>query len=150
MVFKLIRSVLGFESSESSSETDVTVEREPDDAAAAGTEASASTGSMTEEPPEEGAAEPAEAAGAASTSDDADDAEPDAETPDDAASDDDGGAAVPVEEVSGIGPAYAERLGEAGVESVADLLDADPEELADSTDISEKRIGRWQDRTEDA
>ena len=190
MVFKLIRSVLGFESSESSSETDVTVEREPDDAAAAGTEASASTGSMTgeppeegaaepaeaagptsetpddaaaagteasastgsmtEEPPEEGAAEPAEAAGAASTSDDADDADPDAETPDDAASDDDSGAAVPVEEVSGIGPAYAERLGEAGVESVADLLDADPEELADSTDISEKRIGRWQDRAEDA
>ena len=138
MVFKLIRSVLGFESSESSSETDVTVEREPDDAAAAGTEASASTGSMTEEPPEEGAAEPAEAAG------------PTSETPDDAASDDDGGAAVPVEEVSGIGPAYAERLGEAGVESVADLLDADPEELADSTDISEKRIGRWQDRAEDA
>ena len=149
MVFKLIRSVLGFESSESSSETDVTVEREPDDAAAAGTEASASTGSMTEEPPEEGAAEPAEAAGAASTSDDAD-ADPDAETPDDAASDDDSGAAVPVEEVSGIGPAYAERLGEAGVESVANLLDADPEELADSTDISEKRIGRWQDRAEDA
>jgi predicted flap endonuclease-1-like 5' DNA nuclease len=93
---------------------------------------------MTEEPPEEGAAEPAEAAG------------PTSETPDDAASDDDGGAAVPVEEVSGIGPAYAERLGEAGVESVADLLDADLEELADSTDISEKRIGRWQDRAEDA
>ena len=138
MVFKLIRSVLGFESSESSSETDVTVEREPDDTAAAGTEASASTGSMTEEPPEEGAAEPAEAAG------------PTSEMPDDAASDDDGGAAVPVEEVSGIGPAYAERLGEAGVESVADLLDADPEELADSTDISEKRIGRWQDRAEGA
>jgi len=132
MVFKLIRTVLGLDSSDSPSGTDVTVEREPEgesDAAAAGTDASGSTGSMTEEPPEEGATEPAEAAGP--TSGDGDGA---------------GEASVPVDEVSGIGPAYAERLGEAGIETVAQLLDADTDELADRTDLSAKRIGRWQER----
>ena len=137
MVFELLRTVLGLGSSDSTGETDVTVERRPDDGAAgtdgdaheeaatAGTDAAASTGSMTEEPPATGAAEPAEAAGPT-----------------------DGGEAVSVEEVSGIGPAYAERLSTAGVDTVGDLLAADPEKLADSTDISAKRIGRWQDRAE--
>lgn len=165
MVFKLIRTVLGLENSESSGETDVTVEREPDDAAAAGTDAAAltsddaddaepdaetpddaaavgtdaaaSTGSMTEEPPGEGAAEPAEAAGPTATDTDEERFG-------------DGETDVTVDEVSGIGPAYAERLSEAGIETVADLLAADPENLAESTDVSAKRIGRWQDRAEDA
>lgn len=157
MVFKLIRSVLGLDSSDPSDETDVTVEGasggaaaagtdasaptdagtagEPDagtpaEAAAAGTDAAASTGSMTEEPPDAGAAEPAEAAGP---------------TPGDAA-----GTAVDVEDVSGIGPAYAQRLGDAGVETVSDLLAADPDDLAAETDLSAKRIQRWQERAEEA
>ena len=137
MVFELLRTVLGLGSSDSTGETDVTVERKPNDgaagtdadaheeAAAADTDAAASTGSMTEEPPKTGAAEPAEAAGPT-----------------------DGDEVVPVEEVSGIGPAYAERLSTAGIDTVGDLLAADPEEIADSTDISTKRIGRWQDRAE--
>ena len=48
MVFKLIRTVLGLESSDSSGGTDVTVERESD-TAAADTDAAASTGSMVDE-----------------------------------------------------------------------------------------------------
>ena len=172
MVFKLIRTMLGLESSDSSGGTDVTVERESredaagstteesgegaagsaeagsaptstgtedvddesqEEAAAAGTDAAASTGSMTEEPPEpDAAAEPAEAAGP---------------TSDEGTADESG--ADPVENVSGIGPAYADRLSEAGVETVDQLLAADPEELAADTDLSAKRIGRWQERAEE-
>jgi predicted flap endonuclease-1-like 5' DNA nuclease len=92
---------------------------------------------MTEEPPGEGAAEPAEAAGPTATNTNEERFR-------------DGETDVTVDEVSGIGPAYAERLSEAGIETVADLLAADPENLAESTDVSAKRIGRWQDRAEDA
>ncbi len=101
----------------------------PEDSAAAGTDSSASTGSLTEEPPEdEAAAEPAEAAGP--TDED----------------DEDGG--IPVEEVNGIGPAYAQRLNDAGIETVGDLLSADPDDVAEATDLSPKRVGRWQDAAE--
>jgi predicted flap endonuclease-1-like 5' DNA nuclease len=135
MVFELIRTMLGLESSDSSGGTDVTVERESqEDAAAAGTDAAASTGSMTEEPPEpDAAAEPAEAAGPTSGAD----------------SLDPGDDSESVENVSGIGPAYADRLSEAGIETVDQLLAADPEELAADTDLSAKRIGRWQERAEE-
>ena len=133
MVFKLIRTVLGLESSDSSGGTDVTVERESD-AAAADTDAAASTGSMTEEPPEpDAAAEPAEAAGPTSGVDSLDPG-------------DDSGS---VEDVSGIGPAYADRLSAAGIETVDQLLDADPEDLSGDTDLSAKRISRWQERAEE-
>jgi predicted flap endonuclease-1-like 5' DNA nuclease len=57
---------------------------------------------------------------------------------------------VALESISGIGPAYASRLNEAGVTSVAELLEADTASLAEETGISEKRIGRWQDRAEEA
>ncbi len=46
----------------------------------------------------------------------------------------------PVDAIKGIGPAYADRLAGAGVDTVDELADADAAELADQTDISEKRI----------
>jgi predicted flap endonuclease-1-like 5' DNA nuclease len=185
MVFKLIRTVLGLESSDSSGGTDVTVERESD-TAAADTDAAASTGSMTDES-EEGAAEPAEAAGSASTSIESDtEPEPSDESQEDAAvagtdaaastgsmteeppepdaaaepaeaagptsgadSLDPGDDSESVEDVSGIGPAYADRLSAAGIETVDQLLDADPENLSADTDLSDKRISRWQERAEE-
>ncbi|WP_331236276.1 helix-hairpin-helix domain-containing protein [Natronorarus salvus] len=52
----------------------------------------------------------------------------------------------PVVEIKGIGPSYADRLGEAGVETVSDLADADAEELGEATGISPKRIEAWIDR----
>lgn len=61
-------------------------------------------------------------------------------------SDDDGTAAdegEPVDTITGIGPAYAERLADAGVHTVADLADADAAELADAIDVSETRIEGW-------
>ena len=51
--------------------------------------------------------------------------------------------AASVETISGIGPAYADRLADAGVETVPQLLDADPSELAEATGLSEKRISGW-------
>ncbi|ELY77863.1 hypothetical protein C486_14634 [Natrinema gari JCM 14663] len=54
----------------------------------------------------------------------------------------------PVDAIKGIGPAYADRLTGAGVDTVAELADADAAELAAQTDISEKRIQGWIDRAE--
>jgi len=160
-----IKSVLGLGSTEedvSRESTDVAVEYEPDEeneaavkgadeSAASGTDAAASTGSMTEEPPEDDvAAEPAEAAGAVTDHEGtetpaAEPAEAAGPTPEDA----EGSDTLQVTTVSGVGPAYAERLAEAGVETVADLAAADPEELAGTTDISEKRLRRWQESAYD-
>lgn len=143
-VFKLIRTMLGLGTAEDEAEgTDVTVEREPaeEEAAAAGADATASTGSTTEE----GAAEAGTDVGDDSGTDTAaESAGATDSAPDEPETDDE-----PVENVSGIGPAYAERLGEAGVDTVGDLLAVDPEELASETDLSAKRIRRWQERAED-
>ncbi|AWB27526.1 helix-hairpin-helix domain-containing protein [Halococcoides cellulosivorans] len=49
-------------------------------------------------------------------------------------------------DIKGIGPAYEQRLIDAGVSSVDALVEADTASLADSTDLSETRVGRWQDR----
>jgi predicted flap endonuclease-1-like 5' DNA nuclease len=69
------------------------------------------------------------------------------DTPGDAIDAEDGTTvADSVDTISGIGPAYAERLGNAGVETVPELREADAVSLAEATDISEKRISRWQER----
>lgn len=141
------------------------------DSAAAGTDAAASTDSMTEpsDAPQK-PAEPAEATGPSQT-----DAMPEAEkTPDEAGDEasaeetvdesetgaeteteedtsaddeaDEEEQSEPVDVIKGIGPAYADRMADAGVETVADLADADAAELESETDISEKRIQGWIDR----
>ncbi|TYL40259.1 DUF4332 domain-containing protein [Natronococcus pandeyae] len=141
------------------------------DAAASGTDAAASTDSMTEpsDAPQK-PAEPAEATGPSQT-----DAVPEAEkTPDEAGVEDSAEETAdetettaeteteedtsaddeadeeeqsePVDVIKGIGPAYADRMADAGVETVADLADADAAELESETDISEKRIQGWIDR----
>jgi predicted flap endonuclease-1-like 5' DNA nuclease len=168
-----IRSALGLGSSSRDEEPDASTERAVKDSpAAAGTDASGSTSSVAETPDEDdvaAATEPAEAAGPASQVESADEAtledieaaessvdEP-GDAPDDAALPDDDVAAETtlddgrgdpssVETISGIGPAYASRLADAGVESVPDLLAADADALADKTDISAKRISRWMER----
>ena len=45
--------------------------------------------------------------------------------------------------ISGIGPTYAERLLEAGVETVEDLATTDPEEIAEITDVGVTRAADW-------
>ncbi|MDL5361640.1 helix-hairpin-helix domain-containing protein [Halalkalicoccus sp. NIPERK01] len=54
----------------------------------------------------------------------------------------------PLREIKGIGPSYATKLSEAGVESAADLAAADAGELSEATGLSEKRIQGWIDRAQ--
>lgn len=161
-LLKKLKSTLGLASTEERQETTVTVEYEPDatseaavkgtdEPAAAGTDAAGSTESITDEPPEtpgddtpSGAVEPGEAVGTASEATEPEPAGGDAAS--EPAETTGGAAAEPsVEEIDGIGPAYAERLREAGVETVDDLRNADVTELAEETGLSEKRIDRWVD-----
>lgn len=51
-----------------------------------------------------------------------------------------------LEDIKGIGPTYGDKLRDAGIESVTELADADAEELAAETDISETRLATWIER----
>jgi predicted flap endonuclease-1-like 5' DNA nuclease len=166
---------LGGSSDDDRRETTVSVEREANteteaavkgtDEAAAGTDAAASTESLVDGTGE--AAEPAEAVETGSVETELDtataesegettgeheatvdieDAEGEEATDADADADAD---AESVEVIKGIGPAYAERLANAGVHSVADLAAADVTDLADAVDLSETRVGRWIERAQD-
>ncbi|MEF8882909.1 MAG: helix-hairpin-helix domain-containing protein, partial [Halapricum sp.] len=53
------------------------------------------------------------------------------------------GTDEPTDVIKGIGSTYADRLSEAGVETVADLATSDPETLAEEAGISESRIENW-------
>ncbi|AZH25256.1 class III poly(R)-hydroxyalkanoic acid synthase subunit PhaC [Haloplanus aerogenes] len=52
-------------------------------------------------------------------------------------------AGTDLQELDGIGPAYASRLEAAGILSVEDLAEAEPAVVAAETDIDESRIRRW-------
>ncbi|RQH03404.1 helix-hairpin-helix domain-containing protein [Natrarchaeobius oligotrophus] len=81
-------------------------------------------------------------------SDDEDESDDDDEVDETDESEPADGDGEPVNSIKGIGPAYADRLADAGVETVADLAGADAAELAEQTDVSEKRIQGWIDRAE--
>jgi predicted flap endonuclease-1-like 5' DNA nuclease len=87
---------------------------------------------------EGGVAEDAESEADAGTDDTSESAEPEP---------DDGTDASPsVDTLKGIGPAYADRLRSAGIETVAELSGADADALGDEIDVSPKRVARWIDR----
>lgn len=93
------------------------------------------------------AAEPAgatETDGTGETSDTGETADETSESADAEPADPAAGASV--EEIKGIGPAYGDRLAEAGVETVADLRDGDPARLAEAVKVGESRVRRWIDR----
>jgi len=104
-----------------------------DEPIATETEAAASTDSLVDEGDAGDSSEAAEPAEAAASGE--------AEV---AVDDDDRGASV--EEIKGIGPAYAERLAEIGIESVADLAAADAEAVAEGASVGEKRATTWIER----
>ena len=56
------------------------------------------------------------------------------------------GEGVDLEEVKGIGPAYADRLRDAGIEDVAALAAADAADLAERSDMGEGRLRKLIDR----
>jgi len=70
--------------------------------------------------------------------------EPEDET-DDTNADETAGSApdAGVEEITGIGPTYAQRLRAAGIETVGDLAGADLETVADATNAAESRVDDW-------
>ena len=69
--------------------------------------------------------------------------------PDDSTTDAGAGDSInDVETVEGIGPTYAERLRDAGIETVSDLAASDAAELADVADTSESRAQDWLDQVE--
>lgn len=54
----------------------------------------------------------------------------------------------PIDEIEGIGPAYAEKLGEAGISTTEDLLEkgcspAGRKALCEQTELSDKLILKW-------
>jgi len=137
-------------------DVDVTVEHEPDTSSEDAVKGTDTDGTGTSAD-----VEPAEVSGDA-TSDDADAGETDTDHAVDATddhtetdADDDAaatetaaGAGVDLEEIKGIGPAYADRLRDAGVEDVAALAAADAAEVADQTGLGEGRIANWIEQAE--
>ena len=133
-----LKSLLGLGGSERRDEpTSVTVEREPDPA----TER-AVTEPVSESEDDETAAGDRDENDAETAAESA----PNATAETDEGTDASAAAADPVQSVSGIGPAYAERLAEAGIDTTGDLASADAAALAEETGISEKRIDEWIDR----
>ena len=59
------------------------------------------------------------------------------------------GSGDDIEGVEGIGPTYADRLREAGIETTADLAAADVETLADVAEIPESRAEEWLEQVSD-
>ena len=51
-----------------------------------------------------------------------------------------------VETVDGIGPTYADRLRDAGIDTVADLASADAATVAEAAQVSESRASEWLDQ----
>lgn len=70
------------------------------------------------------------------------DAEADAEDGEESASD----AGGDLQDIKGIGPAYADRLSEVGIESIAELADADFEAVAEEAGLAPGRVEQWVDR----
>mgnify|MGYP000740104673 CR=1 FL=1 len=159
-LFQQIKEILGLNSGESDTETPsrnagdtenvaVTVEHEPDtesEDAVKGTGAD-STGSSTEETSTDVEAATAESdesveSEAAETGETASDTE----TEESASAPTGSAGTEDVQSISGIGPAYAERLAEADVETVADLAAADAEAVAETTGIALSRVEGWIDQ----
>jgi len=70
------------------------------------------------------------------------DAEPEADT--DAAAAD--YSDEPLDSIKGIGPAYSDRLHDAGITAIAELAEGDAEEIGDAISVSPKTVSSWIDR----
>jgi len=55
-------------------------------------------------------------------------------------------ASPPVEEITGIGATYADRLEAAGIETVADLADSDVSTVVEAAQATESRVQDWLDQ----
>ena len=80
---------------------------------------------------------------------DVDDEAPAGEDDADSTGSDESPAGDPVGHITGIGPAYGDRLAAMGIETVDELADADPVAVAEETSVGEKRATTWIDRAND-
>lgn len=157
---QMIRSLFGLSGtssseSETEQESDITVEREPDtksEDAVKGTETATEdteTAAVEEDADEtesvEETNEPVteEADEETATADEEVAAEEEPEPEESAA------GSESVEEISGIGPTYSDRLGEAGLGTVGALADSDAETAAEAAQTSESRAQDWIDSAND-
>jgi len=51
-----------------------------------------------------------------------------------------------VQDIKGIGPAYADRLADVGISTIAELAAADPDAVAEEADLAPGRVQQWVDR----
>ena len=114
---------------DTAADVDETAAEPRDDEAAAGGDSPETVADDTEETADD----------TEETADDATDTTNDTAEPED----------VPVAEIRGIGPAYSDRLADAGVETVAELAATDAETVASATELSEKRVSTWIQRAAD-
>jgi hypothetical protein len=158
-----IKSMLGIggsrdRSRDGSGGTDVTVEREPDasseravkesDSAATDTDTAEDAGGRTDDTSDGSELTFENDPGETLDDGPADDDTASVDAGGDDAPDHEPGDGEPVEEIKGIGPAYAERLGDAGVHTVSDLAGADAGDLDEATGIGENRLQNWIDRAQ--
>ena len=54
-----------------------------------------------------------------------------------------------LDEISGLGPTYRDRLEAEGIETLRDLAEKDPEDVADAAKTSQSRARQWVERAED-
>lgn len=152
--------------SDGHAEAEVTIEREPStetESAVKGTETTSNETTTATTETTESAREPAETP-ETETAEAAETAEPeDAETAEVAASpgeaaagadaetvtDEPDSVGVDVQEITGIGPTYADRLTEAGYETVDALAAADVAAVADTAQTSESRAEDWIEQAQD-
>lgn len=165
-LFKILKSVIGLDGSGSRStsgtaepgreDAGVTVEHEPEPDTAS-EDAVKGTGDETTADTESSSAAEPDAAGETDDESSSEDAERQAEATEpevqaegaeseaeaDAVESAVENADASTDTIKGIGPSYAETLADIGVETVGDLAAADAADIADGTDLSEKRVGRW-------
>jgi predicted flap endonuclease-1-like 5' DNA nuclease len=148
-----IRSVLGLEgpdprSPDESTGTNVTVERETDATSERAVKKSDTTEVTVESETGNGMADATDTETSGETEDTGDTGtapeDTDREETEESGANTEKGA--PVEEIKGIGSAYASRLADAGVQTVPELAAADAAELGSETGIGESRVANWIER----
>ncbi|MFB6293757.1 MAG: helix-hairpin-helix domain-containing protein, partial [Halonotius sp.] len=55
----------------------------------------------------------------------------------------------PLDSIKGIGPAYSDRLHDAGITSISELADGDAEAIGDEISVSPKTVSNWIERAND-
>ncbi len=131
-ITEVVKGLFGVSGSETEEptdvETNVTVEREIEDAEREETGETEST-----ERDDESGVESESEASEAGEETAAEDGETDANATED----------VPVGEISGIGPTYSERLAGIGIETVAELAASDAASVAEAAEVTESRAVDW-------